>query len=327
MPARAFARKGSRRDLIAGRSRRDLIAGRSRAVVSAMSPTRHTFESLGLPLVYYTWESAGASDGDIVLLHGYLDHALSFAPVAEALAQRWRVFAIDHRGHGDSGHLGAGGYYHFPDYVLDLAGLWDAAGLSRAHLIGHSMGASMACYFAGAFPERVRSLALLDGLGPPGTPLARGPALMRRWISDVKLVSQREDSPMSSLDDVADRLGRMSPGASRERLLALAATAAEEGLDHTWRWRFDPRHRTTAPIPFDPARLLPFLDAIECPTLLLWGEKTPLKPSDVGERKARLKHLTERELAGATHNLHHERPAELTVELVRFLAGQTPEAA
>ena len=294
-----------------------------------MSAIRHGFESLGMPLVYYVWEPAERPTGSeletVVLLHGYLDHALSFSPVAEALARRYRVVAIDHRGHGDSGRVGPGGYYHFPDYVLDLGGLFDAIRAERAHLVGHSMGASIACYFAGTFPERVRSLVLLDGIGPTAPPHERGPATMRRWVNDVKLVGQREDSPMGSLDEVAERLSRMSPMAPRERLLAMARTAAEEGLDG-FRWRFDPLHRTTAPVPFDAARFAAFLSAIACPTLLVWGERTPMKPPDVEARKRLIAGLSERVLPGAAHNLHHERPSELTVLLAEFLdahgAGQ-----
>lgn len=279
-----------------------------------------------MPLAYYVWEPSERDVGPgletVVLLHGYLDHALSFAPVAEALARRYRVVAIDHRGHGDSGRVGPGGYYHFPDYVLDLAGLFEMVGAERAHLVGHSMGASIACYFAGTFPERVRSLTLLDGIGPTAPPHERGPATMRRWVNDVKLVGQREDSPMGSLDEVADRLGRMSPMASRERLVAMARTAAEEDLEG-FRWKFDPLHRTTAPVPFDAARFSAFLSAIACPTLLVWGERTPMKPPDVEARKQLLATgsggLTERVLPGAAHNLHHERPSEVAVLIAEFL--------
>lgn len=292
-----------------------------------------------MPLAYYVWEPAERAAGaagahvepvepveTVVLLHGYLDHALSFGPVAEALARRYRVVAPDHRGHGESGRVGPGGYYHFPDYVLDLAGLFDAAvigrGAERAHLVGHSMGASIACYFAGTFPERVRSLTLLDGIGPTAPPPERGPATMRRWVNDVKLVGQREDTPMGSLEEVAERLARMSPMAPRERLLAMARTAAEEALDG-FRWKFDPLHRTTAPVPFDAARFSAFLSAITCPTLLVWGERTPMRPPDVEARKRLIAGgtggLTERILPGAAHNLHHERPSELTVLIAEFL--------
>ena len=78
--------------------------------------------SLGLPIHYLEW---GEPDGEpIVLIHGYLDLAHSWRALVAALEKklsraRW-IIAPDCRGHGDSGWVGAGGYYYFPDYVLDL---------------------------------------------------------------------------------------------------------------------------------------------------------------------------------------------------------------
>jgi len=254
----------------------------------------------------------------VMLLHGFLDHGRSFDPVAEILADRFRVVAPDHRGHGMSGRVGAGGYYHFPDYLLDLARLMDHLQLERVLLAGHSMGASIACYFAGAYPERVRALALLDGIGPSALPLERAPAILRRWVNDVRLVEGRTEAPMDSLAEVARRIARTSPGASPARLAALASTASEAVGDGTFRWRFDPLHRTAGPVPFDVQRFRTFLQAIRCPTLAVWGERSPMRPADAEERMALLHDLTRYELPGAAHNLHHERPDELAAVLAAF---------
>jgi len=301
-----------------------------------MPPTRHMWTNLGLPLAYHVWEpdpaTAGPQPETVVLLHGYLDHGRSFEPVAQVLARRFRVVLPDHRGHGDSGFVGAGGYYHFPDYILDLHRLFDQLQVESAHLAGHSMGASIACYFTGAFSERVKSLALLDGIGPSQVPADRSPALIRRWVNDLRLAQARGDSPndaMESIEEVARRIARTSPGATPERLLALARTASREGEDHTFRWRFDPMHRTTSPMPFDLTRFRVFLQSIRCPTLAVWGERSPMRPPDAAERMALIQDLTQFELPGAAHNLHHERPDELAAVLLGFFAkaSASPSAA
>lgn len=300
-----------------------------------MVSTCHRWTNLGLKLAYHEWhepQAAPRAPETLVLLHGFLDHGRSFAPIAEVLARRFRVIAPDHRGHGESGWIGAGGYYHFPDYVLDLVRLFDHLGLERAHVAGHSMGASIACYFAGAFGERVSSLALLDGVGPSHVPVERGPALMRRWVNDVRLAEARgrsrnatpdaeaDGNDMASLDEVARRLARTSPGATHERLMTLAETAAARGDDGRYRWRFDPLHRTTGPMPFDAARFRAFLQAIRCPTLAVWGERSPMRPSDAKERLSLVAEAREAILPGAAHNLHHERPEELAALLSGFFA-------
>lgn len=305
-----------------------------------MRPTRHMWTNLGLQLAYHVWEpgpDAPAAPETLVLLHGYLDHGRSFDPIAQVLARRFRVIAPDHRGHGESGFVGAGGYYHFPDYILDLTRLFDHLQLESALLAGHSMGASIACYFTGAFAERVSGLALLDGIGPAHVPPERSPALIRRWANDLRLAQARGDGPneaMESLDEVARRLARTSPGATPERLLALAKTASQETEDGTYRWRFDPMHRTTSPMPFDLARFRVFLQAIRCPTLAVWGERSPMRPPDANERMALIQDLTQFVLPGAAHNLHHERPDELAAVLLGFFSetvsspsGLRPETA
>jgi len=55
-----------------------------------------------------------------VLVHGFLDLGYTWHEVAATLATRAHVIAPDLRGHGDSDWLGAGGYYHFFDYIPEL---------------------------------------------------------------------------------------------------------------------------------------------------------------------------------------------------------------
>jgi pimeloyl-ACP methyl ester carboxylesterase len=288
------------------------------------APTRHRLATRpGFEIAWYAW-GAPAPESPVkpvlLLLHGFLDVALSFDAVARVLAADWHVIAPDHRGHGDSDRVGAGGYYHFPDYVHDVAALADAVAPATFALAGHSMGASIACYYAGSHPERVRALALLDGIGPAAASPDQGPRQMRRWLNDLRLLTLREEPVMDDLETVAQRLQRTAPFATAPRLLELAAHAARRDPDGRWRWRFDPLHRTVGPTPFDVQRFMAFLRAIRCPTLVLRGEKSPMWENDAESRVACLQQVERDTLAGAAHNLHHERPLELATRLAAFLA-------
>ncbi|TNF32410.1 MAG: alpha/beta hydrolase [Deltaproteobacteria bacterium] len=284
---------------------------------------RIVWHSLGLELVAHALGDRGRPT--LILLHGFLDQGRSFLPVARVLAERYRVILPDHRGHGESGRVGVGGYYHFPDYMLDLSALIEHLERSGelAHpelaLAGHSMGASIAVYYAGAFPERVRALALLDGIGPTHVSSEQAPTYLRRWIHDVGLARQRDESPMEDLQRVVSRLARTAPQASADLLAELAPFAAEQRGDGAYQWRFDPLHRTRAPIPFDRGRFEPFLRAITCPTLVIWGEHSPFRPADADDRAALLADATTYTMTGLGHNLHHERPHELAAVLRGFL--------
>lgn len=273
----------------------------------------------GLDLSYLL---CGPPDGPVVIvLHGYLDTAEAFTPIALELADRWRVIVPDHRGHGQSGHVSAGGYYHFADYLLDLDGLYAELGTREAVLVGHSMGGSIGCYFAGTFPERVRGLVLLDGIGPPlSVKVEDAPERVRQWVADVRAKEGHQGRGAPDLDAVARSISRLSTRTSPGRLLDLARAATYEDDDGRLRWRFDPLHRTRAPMGFDAERFLAFLRRIACPTLALWAEQSPMHGPDEEERVAAIKGLTQSVVSGTGHNLHHERPEEVAQAIGRFLA-------
>ena len=278
---------------------------------------RHTRSERGLTLSHL---ESGPPDAPVIIgLHGFLDTATSFVPLMEALSDRWRWVVPDQRGHGQSDRIGAGGYYHFPDYALDLDGLYAHLGIETAVLVGHSMGGAIACYFGGGWPERVRGMALLDGIGPPfDTPVASGPLRLRGWVRDVRKRDAHEGRPLPGLDHAAASIGKMSTHASDSSLLALAEAATVE-RDGELHWRFDPLHRTAGPIPFVAARFLPFLSAITAPVHLIWAEETGMHASDEAERITALGDVTSETIPDTGHNLHHERPEAVATALRAFL--------
>ena len=98
-------------------------------------------------------------DGEpLVLLHGNGEDGTYFAHQIAHFSQRFRVLALDTRGHGKSPRGEAP--FTIRQFARDLLAFLDARGIGRAHLLGFSDGGNIALVFAPAHPERVGKLVL-----------------------------------------------------------------------------------------------------------------------------------------------------------------------
>ncbi|MCI4601802.1 alpha/beta hydrolase, partial [Escherichia coli] len=96
----------------------------------------------------------------LLLLHGIRNTKLLFAPILPALAERYRVIAVDIRGHGNSVSHGS---FSFERIVTDLIQLLEKEQLEQVTIVAASFSAVPAQMLAIREPKRVASLVLLDG--------------------------------------------------------------------------------------------------------------------------------------------------------------------
>lgn len=149
-----------------------------------------------------------AGGAPVVLLHALGEDRSSWAPVAEALAaDGWRTYAVDLRGHGESGHPGA---YAYEDMRDDVLALMDELGLDRVTLVAHSMGTVPASLIAMDRPHAVRRLVLEEGPLPfpaePRRPVPDGPdgPTPYDWRVVPGIAVQRNDPPARHWDGLAE---------------------------------------------------------------------------------------------------------------------------
>lgn len=279
----------------------------NRGATQPIEPTEAWIEANGLRHHVLTWNDAGTTS--IVLCHGFLDLAWSFHPLAQRLAAAGlRVIALDWRGHGETDHVGPGGYYHFADYVLDLHTLMPKLAGGKPHLVGHSMGGTAASLYAGAHPGALSTLTLIEGLGPPAF-TGGAPDKMVAWLESVDRLRARGEKPIRDLDEAVRRLWAQTPALPEElaRFLAeKATTRSGEGL----RWRFDPLHRTTSPLPFARDAFLSFLARVDVPALIVSGGRG-FRTEDHAERVAALRSAREVEIPDVGHMIHWLAPDAL----------------
>src|SRR5258708_9152225 len=118
-------------------------------------------EMRGLRFHYRDWPSKRPGAPGLVLLHGYTGQPRSWDAFAEAMTDRYRVLALDQRGHGESAWASADAYGH-AEMAADLKAFVAGMGLQRFTLLGLSMGGIVAMQYAGDRPPELERLVIVD---------------------------------------------------------------------------------------------------------------------------------------------------------------------
>jgi pimeloyl-ACP methyl ester carboxylesterase len=163
-------------------------------------PVRDDFiEANNLTFHYVQWGEHGTP---VLCIHGLTANAYCFESIADVLTADHSVFAYDLRGRGDSDKPVRG--YSVPLHAADLNGIIDVLKLERPVLIGHSLGALIALYFAAHYPDKLRKLVLIDA----GAPLPwNSPEEQPAWLTAA---ISRLGTPVPSFDEYLQRL-KMAP--------------------------------------------------------------------------------------------------------------------
>lgn len=264
------------------------------------------------------WDGPG--DTTFCLVHGFTDLGAGWMAVAPLLAAHGHVIAPDLRGHGDSDRVGAGGYYHFFDYVADLDDVIRQLARPRLVLVGHSMGGSVSSYYAGARPDRASALVLIEGLGPPDLMGGEGPTRTASWIDAWRAV--RPAFKPITLDEAVRRLRKNDSLLDEPlaRKLAEAGTRpAGEGLVV---WKHDPLHNTFGPYPYRLETARRHWEKIACPTLIVDGAQSKLNLAEAERASRRASFANHRHVVvdAAGHSPQRHQPAKIA-QLILEHAG------
>ncbi|GIX32705.1 MAG: alpha/beta hydrolase [Lysobacterales bacterium] len=243
----------------------------------------------------------------IVALHGWLDNAMSFAPLAGAMCE-WRLLSIEWPGHGHSDHRPSGVWYHFADYLEDLELLLDALDMEQALLLGHSLGGAVASLYAAVRPERVERLWLIEGLGPLSHPSEHAATALAEALAARHRLRERAETPTypdpEPLIIARARAGAFAPEAAR-LLIERSLERDSEG----WRWRSDSRLTVPSPFRLCEETVIALLAAIQCPVALVLADPPSAitRQTDMERRLAAIRRLRLLKLPGS-HHLHMENP-------------------
>ena len=260
---------------------------------------------------------AGEGERAFVLVHGFTGSRDDFREQMEPLAALGRTLALDQRGHGGTTNSGKHELYSVANLVADLAAAFDALGLERADLLGHSLGGVVALRFALAHPERLASLLLMDTSAQP----------IRMRFSESTRASIASFAQAQGMAALAQRTREMMT-ANPAAVPPSARRALERMGEEVFWQRIVRKHEAMDPVAWDAlsaemGRLesaLERLGEIRCPTTILVGaEDAPfLAPSD--EMEKRISGARRVTIPDAAHSPQLENPAAWLDAVRRHLA-------
>ena len=259
------------------------------------------------------WDELGQGT-PVLLIMGLGYTSVMWHRTRPALAQRYRTVAFDNRGVGLSDV--PPGPYSIATMASDAAAVLDAAGITRAHVFGVSMGGMIAQEFALQYPARTRSLIL-------GCTAAGGPSAVRAESKVIDVLMARG----------------MTPEQARDAILPYIYDAA------TPRDKIDEDIKVRQPWLPTPAGYIAQLQAIlawesysriaqiTAPTLVIHGKSDALVPPGNGELIAkRIPGARLVLLEHASHLFSTDQPEEANRQILEFLLSHAdrepgPEAA
>ena len=236
--------------------------------MSEAMPEELTWNVHGLRFAAMAWGDPGKPP--LLALHGWLDNAASFAPLAPRLADTFYVVALDLSGHGRSDWRSADATYQVYDDLPQIRGIVEQLGWSSFALIGHSRGAGIASLCAAACPELVSRLVLLDGVASSSLEAEGYVEQMRRFVVDKERLLQRKYRVFETEQEaVTVREEQGLDRASAELIALRNLRPCDGGLT----WSTDPRLRGASAVKMTRAQTDVMLKSLVMPSLLLAAKK------------------------------------------------------
>ena len=127
---------------------------------------------------------------------------------------------------------------------------------------------------AGVFPEAVKAVVAIEGLGPPAAMMRETPAYerMENWVSDMRALAQRKPREYPTIEQAMARMREANPHLSADQARHLTIYGVRRNENGTYSWKYDNYTRATSPYLFNLKDATEIWSRIRCPTLLVRGD-------------------------------------------------------
>lgn len=262
----------------------------------------------------------------VLALHGWLDNAASFVPLAAEFDRIGlhgiELVAPDLPGHGTSTHLPPGADYSFAAAVHAVLDIADTLGWERFALLGHSMGAGIASLVAAGSPERIERFVAIEALGALAEVPERTAVRLRDAVAATRALPSKRLRVFPDIEPAVR--ARMQANALSE---PVARLLVERGLRavHTdqgpggFEWSSDPRLTLPTMIRTTEAQIRDLVAGIACPTRVIYADPAqPYLPEPLRSERSALLPQGEQVVIAGSHHLHMEDPASVAAAIGDF---------
>lgn len=265
-----------------------------------------------------------ASAPRVLALHGWLDNAASFLPLAPLLGDI-ELVAPDLPGHGRSAHLPPGADYSFAGAVNAVLDIADALDWPRFALLGHSMGAGIGSLVAAACPQRVSRLVAIEALGALAETPERTVARLRDAVAAARALPGKRLRVFPDIA-LAVRARMQANGLSEpvarllvERGLVRAAAGSAPAGAAGYVWSSDPRLTLPTMLRTTEEQVRNLVEGIACPTRVIHADPAQTYlPDDLRRARAGLLPRGDLHVLPGGHHLHMETPQRVAETIGDF---------
>ena len=276
-------------------------------------PESKSVKANGLNFHYLEW--GDPSKPLILMLHGFAQQAHSWDFVALAFADRFRIIALDQRGHGDSDWASDGDYTPETQQI-DIAAIVHELSLDEFVLMGLSMGGRNSFTYAAKNPEKVKALIIVDA----------GPENVRAGTQNIRRFVEQDDE-LDSIDAFVDRVVSYNPRRDPVQIRGSIVNNLRELPNGKWTWKYDKILRSPGRMgktqdPDMTKRLWGYVESLSCPTLVVRGDRSDIIATDTAdEMQKRIPNGKLAIIENAGHLVMGDNPSGFERAVTKFISN------
>ncbi|KZN47617.1 alpha/beta fold hydrolase [Pseudoalteromonas luteoviolacea] len=269
----------------------------------------------------FAWQQLGSGSEAVICLHGWLDNGNSYKPLADELTQKetdkFTWYLLDFPGHGKSAWKSPDASYYFVEYVYDVICFMKAANIDKAHFVGHSMGALIANLLTSLYPDKVRTLSLIDGIGLIYQSSQSAKQNLLKAFNERERLSEQNTRWFSDRQSIIKARASVSDFSEELAETLMSRSIKSNGKEYAL--TSDPRLKLTSTMRFNQEQAQSLLDKISVDTMLILPKHGYAQMRDNMKKFLSCFDRVKVTNVAGGHHCHMENPKQIVLEIVSHI--------